>query len=137
MAQRALLEEDGVRFGAANGVLFVLTAAAAHVPASYGVGLLLAATGFVAVAVDLPYALGLGLAGWAFATGFSVHTLGVLTFDPADVRRLVVFLVVAAATSHLPFGDRKRAERRPPTRRRAEWVPRHSPLRGEEDRWFR
>jgi hypothetical protein len=49
--------------------------------------------------LDGPHALLLGLSGWAFATGFAVNTLGLLTLGPHDLLRLTVF-VVAAATMH-------------------------------------
>jgi hypothetical protein len=104
MGQAVMTDQVGVRFGLGNGVLFLLTGVtvAGRVPGPYGVGLLLVATAVLAVVLDLPHALGLGVAGWAFATGFAVHTLGVLTFTPPDLLRLVVFVLTAASASRLP-----------------------------------
>ena len=96
-----MTDEVGVRFGIACGALFALTAGvvAAPVASGYGVAALLVVTGLLATTLDLPHALGLGLAGWAFATGFAVHALGVLTFAPADLARLGAFLLLAVLTS--------------------------------------
>jgi hypothetical protein len=103
MAQQVMTDQVGVRFGIGTGVLFLLVGVivAGRMPGAYGVGLLLVATAVLAAALDRPHALGLGLAGWAFATGFAVHTLGVLTFAPADQMRLGVFVLVAGFTSRL------------------------------------
>lgn len=103
MAQPVMTDQLGVRFGVGNGVLFLLTglAVVGRVPGAYGVGLLLVATAVLAAALDRRHALGLGLAGWALATGFAVHTLGVLTFAAPDLLRLVVFMATAAATSRI------------------------------------
>src|SRR5690349_21450275 len=97
MAQQVMTDQVGVRFGLGSGVLFLLTgvSVAARLPGPYGVGLLLVATGLLAAPLDLPHALGLGVAGWAFATGFAVNTLGVLTFAPSDMLRLASFAVIA------------------------------------------
>ena len=104
MSQQVMTDQVGVRFGIGNGVLFLLTGitAAGGLRGAYGVGLMLVATVALATVLDGPHALGLGLAGWAFATGFAVHTLGVLTFAPQDLLRLVVFLLAAAVASRLP-----------------------------------
>lgn len=101
MTAQVMSDQVGVRFGIGNGVLFLLTGAtvASGMPGAYGVGLLLMATAVFAVALDRLHALGLGVAGWAFATGFAIHTLGVLTFAPHDLLRLVVFVLAATATS--------------------------------------
>src|SRR3954451_18267111 len=103
MAAQIMTDEVGVRFGIANGLLFLLTGVvvAVRLPGAYGVGLLLVATAVLAVALDRRHALGLGLAGWAFATGFAIHTLGVFTFAPHDLLRLVVFALSATATSRV------------------------------------
>jgi hypothetical protein len=96
-------DEVGVRFGIGGGVLFVLTdvVVVGRLPGQYGVALLLVATAVLAVVLDGPHALLLGLAGWAFATGFAVNTLGVLTFAPSDLLRLAVFVVAATAIGRL------------------------------------
>ena len=101
MAAQVMTDQVGVRFGIGNGVLFLLTGAsvASGMPGAYGVGLLLVATAVLAGALDRLHAFGLGLAGWAFATGFAIHTLGVLTFAPHDLLRLAVFVLTATATS--------------------------------------
>jgi hypothetical protein len=102
MAEQLITEGDGVRFGIGSGVLFVLTdvVIVGQLPGVYGVALLLVATAVLAATLDGPYAFLLGLAGWAFATGFVVNTLGVLTFAPSDLLRLAVF-VAAAVTGRL------------------------------------
>ena len=68
-----MTDQVGVRFGAGSGVLFVLTdvVVVGRLPGMYGVALLLVATAVLAAALYGPYALMLGLAGWAFATGFA------------------------------------------------------------------
>jgi hypothetical protein len=103
VAAQVMTDEVGVRFGIGNGVLFVLTAVvvAGRLTGAYGVILLLGATAALAVALDRRHALGLGLAGWAFATGFAIHTLGVLTFAPHDLLLLALFMLSATATSRV------------------------------------
>jgi hypothetical protein len=103
MSQHLMTDEIGVRFGIGAGVLFFLTGAvvAGRLPGAYGVALLLAATWMLSAWLDGPHAIGLGVAGWAFATGFSVNTLGVLTVAPVDLLRLSVFALVAATSSQL------------------------------------
>jgi hypothetical protein len=94
-------DQVGVRFGIAEGLLFVLTGlvVAGGLPGVYGVTMLLVATIVLAPALDGRHALLLGLSGWAFATGFAVNTLGVLTTRPADLLRLLVFVLAAAAVA--------------------------------------
>ena len=101
MAQPTMIDQVGVRFGMGTGGLFLLTGvvAASRVPGAVGVGMLLAATTVLAAGLDGPHALGLAVVGWAFATGFAVHSLGVLTLAPPDLLRLAVFLLAATATS--------------------------------------
>lgn len=93
-----MTEQVAVRFGLAAGALFVLTdvVVVGRLPGEYGVALLLVATTVLATGVDRPHAVLLGLVGWAFATGFAVHTLGVLTVTPADLLRLVAFILAAS-----------------------------------------
>ena len=101
MAQQVMSAQVGVRFGIGNGVLLLLADVtdAGRMTAAHGVGLLLVATAVLSAALDRPHAIGLGLAGWAFATGFAIHSLGVLTLAPPDLLRLAVFLLAATATS--------------------------------------
>jgi hypothetical protein len=101
MAQHVMTDQVGVRFGITCGALFVLTAGvvAAPVADGYGVAVLLVVTAVLATTLDLPHAVGLGAAGWAFATGFAVHQFGVLTFTLPDLARLAAFLVGAVLTS--------------------------------------
>lgn len=101
MGQRVMTDEIGVRFGIGGGVLFFLTGVvvAGQLQGAYGVSLLLVATLMLSTWLDRPHAIGLGISGWAFATGFAVNTLGVLTFAPSDLLRLVVFVLAAMATS--------------------------------------
>jgi hypothetical protein len=103
MAEQLMTDEVGVRFGIGAGVLFVLTdvEVVGRLPGEYGVALLLVATTVLAAVLDGPHALLLGLAGWAFATGFAVNTLGVLAFAPADLLRLAVFVAAATGTGRL------------------------------------
>jgi hypothetical protein len=84
-------------------VLFLLSGVivAGGLPSEYGVGLLLVATLLLCVWLDGPHAFGLGVAGWAFATGFAVNTLGVLTMAPLDLLRLSGFVLAAAVSSRL------------------------------------
>ena len=103
MSQYLVSDEVGVRFGIGGGVLFVLSGVvvAARLPSEYGVGLLLVGTVLLSAWLDRPHALGLGVAGWAFATGFAVNTLGVLTLAPLDLLRMAVFVLAALAISRL------------------------------------
>ena len=98
-----MTDEVGVRFGMGGGVLFLLSdvIVVGRLPSVYGVALLLVATAVLAAALDGPYALLLGVAGWAFATGFAINSLGVLTLAPSDLLRLAVFAVAAVATGRL------------------------------------
>lgn len=100
MAQRAVTDQVGVRFGIGTGLLF-LTAGimvGGGLSGSYGVALLLVSTAVLAAPLDRPHALLLGLAGWAFATGFAINSLGVLTLAPRDLLRMAVFVAATAAT---------------------------------------
>ena len=103
MAEQVMTDQVGVRFGIATGALLLLTTGVVAGPLSggYGVALLLVATAVLASTLDLPHALGLGLAGWAFATGFAVHALGVLTVAAPDLARLGGFVLAAAVARRL------------------------------------
>lgn len=103
MAQRVMTDQVAVRFGIGGGVLFFLSGVvvAGRLSDAYGVALLLAATVMLSVWLDGPHAVGLGVAGWAFATGFAINTLGALTLAPVDLLRLFVFVVAATAISRL------------------------------------
>jgi hypothetical protein len=103
MAQHVVTDQVGVRFGIGAGLLFLVTGVVVGggLPGAYGVALLLVATAVLAVPLDAPYALLLGLAGWAFATGFAVNTLGALTLAPLDLLRLALFVVSVAVTHRL------------------------------------
>ncbi|CAI9404699.1 hypothetical protein [Nocardioides sp. T2.26MG-1] len=103
MAQRAMIDQVGVRFGIGAGLLFLVTGAVVvgGLPSAHGVALLLLATGVLAAPLDGPHALLLGLAGWAFATGFAVNTLGLLTLARPDLLRLAVFVTAASVTRRL------------------------------------
>lgn len=103
MSQRVLSDEVGVRFGLDAGLLLLLTAVvvAGRLPGGSGVGLLVGATVLLSGWLDGPHAVGLGVTGWAFATGFAVNTLGVLTVAPTDVARLSVFVLAAVLGSRV------------------------------------
>jgi hypothetical protein len=134
MSRYLVSDEVGVRFGLGGGVLFLLSAVvvAAGLPSGYGVGLLLVATLLLSASLDRPHALGLGLVGWAFATGFAVNSLGVLTLAPSDLLRLSGF-VVAAALVGRPGG---RSGSSTPASGSAEWSqPQFSGRTGQEERW--
>jgi len=101
MGQHVMTDQVGVRFGIGAGVLFFLTGVvvAGQLRGAYGVALLLVATLMLSAWLDGPHAIGLGISGWAFATGFAVNALGVLTLAPIDPLRLLVFVLAAKATS--------------------------------------
>ena len=90
-----MVDQVGFRFGLGGGLLFIATGAivAVGVPPDVGVALLVVVAALVALALDVRHALALGVAGWAFATGFAVNSLGTLTLTSADLLRLAVFLV--------------------------------------------
>jgi hypothetical protein len=103
MAQPVITDQVGVRLGIGSGVLFGLTGVvvAGGLRGATGVALLLLATAGLATVLDGPHALLLGLAGWAFATGFAVNALGVLTCAPQDLLRLGLFVIAATATGRI------------------------------------
>jgi hypothetical protein len=103
MTQHLMTDEVGVRFGIEGGALFVLTGAvvAGRLPAEYGAAVLFAATLVLAATLDRRHAVALGVAGWAFTTGFAVNSLGVLTVAPLDLLRLTVFVIAAAGAARL------------------------------------
>lgn len=103
MRNQLVMDEVDVRFPLGAGVLFALSAVVARGPmhGMYGVELLLAATVLLSVWLDAAHAMGLGVAGWAFATGFAVNSLGVLTLAPVDLLRMSGFVLLAAGASRL------------------------------------
>ena len=106
--ESALLQLDGVRVGIGGAALFVATAAGVVVglPVVGFTVVLAAVTAACAAAVRLPGALLLGVAGWAFCTGFGVNELGELTFAQTDLVRLSGYVGCAL----LLAGDRCPAE---------------------------
>ncbi len=108
VSESDLLQLDGVRVGVGGAALFLATAAGAVVGLSV-VGftvVLVAVTGAFAAAVRRPGGLLLGVAGWAFCTGFGVNELGELTFAQADLLRLAAYVGCAL----LLAGDRSPAQ---------------------------
>jgi hypothetical protein len=103
MARHLMTDEVGVRFGIGGGALFLLTGVvvAGRLPGEYGAAVLFVATVVLAATLDGPHAVALGVAGWAFTTGFAVNTLGALTVAPLDLLRLTVFVIAAAGTARL------------------------------------
>lgn len=97
VAQPVMTDQVGVRLGLATGLQICLTctAAALRLPGSMAVAVLLVATLLLASTLDGLHALVLGAAGWAFATGFMINTLGLLTTGPWDLVRLVTFVAGA------------------------------------------
>lgn len=91
------LDQPGVRWGIAGGTLFAAAAACAAVPLAgwAGVLTLLVVTLLWCRCLPVGYAGALGLAGWAFATGFAVNTAGQLTFSVADLGRLALYVGTA------------------------------------------
>lgn len=90
----SLLDVDHVRTGIGGGSLLVVTSAlvVTRVPTPAFSAVLVVATMVVASAVGRPGALLLGVTGWALCTGFGVNELGQLTFAPADLLRLAVYV---------------------------------------------
>lgn len=97
MSRPVITDQVDVRFSIGAGLLLLLTGFVVALPLAGfdGFTLLLVATALLATALDRRHALMLATAGWAFATGFAVNTLGVLTTRPADLLRLAVFLFAA------------------------------------------
>lgn len=97
-----MADEVGVKFGIDAGILFVLSGVVVGAGLSelVGIALLLGATVASATALDPRHAVALAVAGWALATGFAVHELGVLTFSPHDLLRLALFVVLARVVVH-------------------------------------
>ncbi|MBU2695404.1 hypothetical protein [Pimelobacter sp. 30-1] len=87
-----------VRLGLGGACQAVGAAVCVAVPLAgwYGVAALLALTTAWCVVLPRRLALVLALAGWAWATGFAVNTLGELTFAPADLARLAAYLAIGA-----------------------------------------
>lgn len=101
MAQQAVTDEVGVRFGIGGAVLFVITGLTdvAGVASPVAVVVLAGAAALLGSSLDRAHAAGLAVAAWALATGFAVHRLGVLTFAPADLARLAGFVLLGTAVS--------------------------------------
>lgn len=101
--QAGLLGEPQVRFALATGVQFVVIAVivATRFVGVPGVGLELLTTVVLAIPLPARYGCALGVIGWALTTSFAVNSLGVLTFTPADMVRLTIFIaasLIAATT---------------------------------------
>lgn len=92
-----VLDQPGARLGIAGGTLFVGAAACVAVPLPgwSGVVALLVLTTAWCRFLPLAHSLVLAVAGWAFATGFVVNTAGQLTFAPADLARLGLYVATA------------------------------------------
>jgi hypothetical protein len=99
-----LTDEPGVRFGIANGLLVaaLLVAASARLDDTETEYVAVLAAGFVSVGLSVALTAWIGVIAWALFTGFVENGYGQLTFQGADLRRLVVFaaatLVLAAFT---------------------------------------
>lgn len=93
-----LREEPGIRFGIANGLLPVVLL----VPWAVGSGVvptevvLVMVAGVACARLPRTVAALTGVAGWAWATGFTENEYGVLTFAPSDLIRLGAAVVGAA-----------------------------------------
>ncbi|MEV5572758.1 hypothetical protein AB0L06_22155 [Spirillospora sp. NPDC052269] len=96
----------------AGGVLtvFVLAVVLKSAPWPWGYAAVAAAVGAFAARVPLPAAAGLGVAGWAFATGFDVRGSGDLGVSgSADAWRLAALVAVGLAAA-FPAAARTWAE---------------------------
>lgn len=88
-----------MRFGVAHGAVLVTMV----VITVFGMAEVAALGAVVVVTVawasrlPLRFATALGVVAWAYYTGFAVNEYGQLTFAPADLARLVLLIVCAAA----------------------------------------
>jgi hypothetical protein len=98
-----LVDEHGIRFGLAEGVLVLaaLSAAALHLSLAAALVLLGLAAFAGGYSTSLGWALLVGLSAWAYFTGFLENSLGQLTLAPHDLDRLVVMALLAVAGSLL------------------------------------
>jgi hypothetical protein len=96
-----LVDEQGIRFGIAEGalVLAVLTAAALHLPLPAALVLVGLAAFGGGYCTSLGWALLLGVSAWAWFTGFLENQLGQLTLASQDLDRLVALALLAVAGS--------------------------------------
>ena len=102
-----MIDTWAVRFGLGQcGLVATLLVAAAvrlaDVPTLLAVCL---ATTLAASYLPGPWAALLGLVAWAYFTGFVTNSLGVLTFDAADLARLAL-LVAVGCTAHWAVWER-------------------------------
>jgi hypothetical protein len=95
-------DEPGVRFALANVALvmalFVAAAARLQPLEAEVTALVTAVVASAGLAVLLRAAV--GVVAWALVTGFVQNSLGQLTFDRADLGRLVLFVVFLGACHH-------------------------------------
>lgn len=92
-----VLDQPGARCGIAGGTLFAGAAVCTAVPLHgwSGVLALLLLTAAWCRLLPRRHAVGLAVAGWAFATGFAVNDTGQLTFAAADLARLALYAATA------------------------------------------
>ena len=92
---------SAVRFGLAQCAIVAVLLACAAVRLGEGSTLVAVCLVTTAAALVLParWAAVLGLVAWAYFTGFVANRLGQLTFDPPDLTRLAL-LVVVGSTAH-------------------------------------
>jgi hypothetical protein len=93
------MDDSGIRFGVANGVLIVsfLAAAALRLDPAHIAWAAVLTVGLSGVALPLSLTAPLGVIAWAWFTGFVENRYGELTFTGDDLQRLVVFVVTASA----------------------------------------
>lgn len=98
-----MVDEDGIRFGIAEGalVLTVLSAAVLHLPTLSALLVLGLAAFLGGCATTLGWALVIGWSAWAYFTGFLENQLGQLTLAGDDLDRLVALTLVGLAGSLL------------------------------------
>lgn len=107
----SLWSEPEVRFGAAAGLLFAATAVCRHLPTTEGALVLGAIVAGGALTLPARYAAGLGVAAWAFLTGFVFNAGGQLTFTAGDVRRAVMLVVAASVVACVAGAHRRSRDR--------------------------
>jgi hypothetical protein len=88
-----MLEEPGVRFGLANGVLVValLGTGAARLGPHETAWVAVLVAGATSVGLSMTVTTWMGVISWAYVTGFVQNRYGELTLTPPDLLRLLCF----------------------------------------------
>ena len=90
-----MLEEPGVRFGLANGILVSALLGAGGIELRPGETMWMAVlvAGLVSIGLPLVMTASMGVIAWALVTGFVGNRCGELTLARPDLLRLLVFAV--------------------------------------------